>query len=196
MSPTKLSAKSASKSTAKSVAKSTSKSTAKRKTKKSPTTQEKYLGLRTSLDPEVMSRAFADNLFYLQGRIPQIATLNDYYMAAAYTIRDRMLQRWLNTVQPLIEKKDTKVIAYLSAEFLMGPHMGNNLINLGIYQEVSEALTELGQDLEELIDQEVEPGLGNGGLGRLDLGAPAFTRAGPGARAERGPVREPVSVRV
>ncbi len=150
-------------------AKPTSKSTAKKKTEAVSTAQGTYLGLRTSLDPEVMARAFTDNLLYVQGRIPQIASINDYYMAAAFTIRDRMLQRWVNTVEPLIKKKETKVVAYLSAEFLMGPHMGNNLINLGIYEQAEKGIkeSELVGELHNLLEQEPEPGLGNGGLGRL-----------------------------
>jgi starch phosphorylase len=161
MSPTKISAKSTSKGTAK--------STAKKKTKNVLTAQERYVGLRTSLDPEVIARAFEDNLFYLQGRTPQLATINDYYMAAAYTIRDRMLQRWFNTIEPLIKRKETKVVAYLSAEFLLGPHMGNNLINLDIYDQTKDGAKKSGRmgQLDDLLAQEPEPGLGNGGLGRL-----------------------------
>ena len=87
-------------------------------------------------------------------------------MALAYTIRDRLLQRWLNTAQTY-SKKDTKIVCYLSAEFLVGPHLGNNLINLGLWEPVKQAVTESGLDLDELIGIEEEPGLGNGGLGRL-----------------------------
>jgi starch phosphorylase len=108
----------------------------------------------------------ADNLFYIQGKFPAIATTNDYYMALAYTVRDRLLQRWLTTVQTKL-KPETKVVSYLSAEFLLGPHLGNNLINLGIYDQVHQAVAESGLDLETLLAQEEEPGLGNGGLGRL-----------------------------
>jgi starch phosphorylase len=121
---------------------------------------------RTGLDIKTLKRAFADNLFYIQGKLSSFATLNDYYMALAYTVRDRLLQRWLNTTQTYLQK-DTRVVCYLSAEFLLGPHLGNNLINLGIYDRVKQAITESGLDLDELIAQEEEPGLGNGGLGRL-----------------------------
>ncbi|HAC64095.1 MAG TPA: glycogen phosphorylase, partial [Cyanothece sp. UBA12306] len=76
------------------------------------------------------------------------------------------LQRWLNTVQTNF-KKDVKTVCYLSAEFLVGPHLGNNLINLDIYDRVEEAIKKSGLNLQELIDTEEEPGLGNGGLGRL-----------------------------
>lgn len=121
---------------------------------------------RTGLSIDTLRRAWADNLFYIQGKFPGIATQNDYYMALAYTIRDRLLQRWLATTQTYL-KKDVKVVSYLSAEFLMGPHLGNNLINLGIYDQVQQAAEKSGLDLAELIEQEEEPGLGNGGLGRL-----------------------------
>ncbi|ACK66350.1 glycogen/starch/alpha-glucan phosphorylase [Rippkaea orientalis PCC 8801] len=121
---------------------------------------------RTGLDIETIRRAVLDNLFYIQGKFPAIATKHDFYMALAYTVRDRLLQRWLNSVQTNL-KKDVKSVAYLSAEFLVGPHLGNNLINLDIYQQVEQAIKESGLNLQELIDTEEEPGLGNGGLGRL-----------------------------
>ncbi len=121
---------------------------------------------RTGINKETLKRAFLDNLYYIQGRIPELASRNDYYMALAYTLRDRMLHRTLNVIREYIRKK-CKLVAYLSAEFLMGPHLGNNLINLGLYERFDEALRELGLNLEDLLEQEEEPGLGNGGLGRL-----------------------------
>jgi starch phosphorylase len=121
---------------------------------------------RTGLSVETLKRALADNLFYLQGKFPGIATKHDCYMALAYTIRDRLLQRWLNSVQTYLSC-DNRVVAYLSAEYLLGPHLGNNLINLGLWEPVKQAVEESGLNLEELIDIEEEPGLGNGGLGRL-----------------------------
>jgi starch phosphorylase len=121
---------------------------------------------RTGLSIETLRRALADNLFYLQGKFPLIASRHDCYMALAYTIRDRLLQRWLNTAQTYLSD-DNKVVCYLSAEFLVGPHLGNNLVNLGLYEQVKQAVTDSGLDLEELIQIEEEPGLGNGGLGRL-----------------------------
>ncbi len=121
---------------------------------------------RTGLSIETLKRAFLDNLFYIQGKFPALATKNDYYMALAYTVRDRLLRRWLNTAETYINTQ-ARTVCYLSAEFLMGPHLGNNLINLGIYNQINQAMTELGLDLNELLQQEEEPGLGNGGLGRL-----------------------------
>jgi starch phosphorylase len=146
---------------------------------------------RTGLSIETLKRAFADNLFYIQGKYPEIATANDYYLALAYTARDRLLQRWMNTYQAF-HKPDVKIVCYLSAEFLLGPHLGNNLINLGIYNQVRQAVEESGLNLVELSKQEEEPGLGNGGLGRLaacymdslsSLEVPAF---GYGIRYEFG----------
>ena len=121
---------------------------------------------RTGLDIETLKRAFLDNLFYIQGKFPEIATQNDYYMALAYTVRDRLFRRWLNTAETY-SKQGARTVCYLSAEFLMGPHLGNNLINLGIFDTVKQAMTELGLNLDELFEKEEEPGLGNGGLGRL-----------------------------
>ena len=121
---------------------------------------------RTDLSKDSLQRAFLDNLFYMQGKFPTLATKNDYYMALAYMVRDRLLHRWISTAAEYTEK-GSRTVAYLSAEFLMGPHLGNNLVNLGIYDSVKTAIEELGLDLSELLMQEEEPGLGNGGLGRL-----------------------------
>jgi starch phosphorylase len=119
-----------------------------------------------ALEVEALQRAFLENLFYVQGKFPALATKNDYYMALAYTVRDAMLQRWISTAAEYT-KRGSRTVAYLSAEFLMGPHLGNNLINLGLYDQARQMITELGLDFEELLRQEEEPGLGNGGLGRL-----------------------------
>jgi len=121
---------------------------------------------RTALSKEAIKNAFLDELFYMQGKFPALATKNDYYMALAFAVRDRMLQRWISTAAAYT-KNASRTVAYLSAEFLMGPHLGNNLINLGIFEPVKQCVTELGFNFEELLQQEEEPGLGNGGLGRL-----------------------------
>jgi len=121
---------------------------------------------RTALGKDAIKSSFLDDLFYVQGKFPALATENDYYMALAYAIRDRMLQRWISTAA-VYTKNASRTVAYLSAEFLMGPHLGNNLINLGIFDTVKECVTELGLDFDRLLAQEEEPGLGNGGLGRL-----------------------------
>jgi len=121
---------------------------------------------RTGLDKAALKKAFLDNLFYMQGKFPALATMNDYYMALAYTVRDRLLQRWIGTAETYT-RLSSRTVTYFSAEFLLGPHLGNNLLNLGIQDQVREAMRELGLSLDELIGQEEEPGLGNGGLGRL-----------------------------
>jgi starch phosphorylase len=121
---------------------------------------------RTSLCSPAFKRALMDNLCYIQGRLPRVATLNDWYMALAYTVRDRVLQRWMKTMEFYMDKS-VKSLSYFSSEFLMGPHLANNVMNLGISDEVRCALDELGLSFDELADKEPEPGLGNGGLGRL-----------------------------
>lgn len=117
-------------------------------------------------DPAALKQAILDNLYFMQGKPANLATLNDWYIAVAYTVRDKMMKHWVNLLQRLREK-DLKIVGYLSAEFLMGPHLGNALINLGIYDEINKAVELLGLDLKQLMQQEEEPGLGNGGLGRL-----------------------------
>ncbi|HEY3706697.1 MAG TPA: glycogen/starch/alpha-glucan phosphorylase [Terracidiphilus sp.] len=121
---------------------------------------------RTGTHVETLKRAILDNLFYIAGRFPANATSLDYYTALAYTVRDRLLRRWLETLENNLDR-DARVVCYLSAEFLMGPHLKNNILNLGIGEPLEQALTELGLDLDEISSQEEEPGLGNGGLGRL-----------------------------
>ena len=113
-----------------------------------------------------LKRAFAYNLFYKQGVSTRDASLNDCFLAVSYTLRDRMQHLFVNSVEALLEK-DSRIVCYLSAEFLMGPHLHNNLVNLGLYEEFFQAAQESGLDLKVLIDLEEEPGLGNGGLGRL-----------------------------
>jgi glycogen phosphorylase len=121
---------------------------------------------RVAMTKDALKRSFLDNLFYVQGKFPVLATDFDYYMALAYAVRDRMLQRW-NSTAAAYTAQGSRTVSYLSAEFLMGPHLGNNLINLGLYETARQAVAEVGLNLDELLRQEVEPGLGNGGLGRL-----------------------------
>ena len=115
---------------------------------------------------EKFKRDFLDNLFYVQGKFPALATTHDYYMALAYTVRDSILHRWVSTASAYTRDK-SRTVCYLSAEFLLGPHLGNNLINLGMMDVAREGVQELGMNLDELLREEAEPGLGNGGLGRL-----------------------------
>ncbi len=113
-----------------------------------------------------LKRAFAYNLFYNQGRPLEAADINDFYMSVAHTVRDRMQHLFINTLANFKES-DSRVVCYLSAEFLVGPHLANNLVCLDMYEKVAQALEETGLDIKEIIEHEVEPGLGNGGLGRL-----------------------------
>jgi glycogen phosphorylase len=121
---------------------------------------------RAAVSQEAIEREFLQYLFDMQGKFPALATQQDYYMALAYLVRNRLLRHWVSTAAAYT-KQGSRTVAYLSAEFLMGPHLGNNLVNLGIYEEVKRAITGLGLDFDELLGQEAEPGLGNGGLGRL-----------------------------
>ena len=121
---------------------------------------------RTGLTIEALERAYNDNLFYLQGRSYEFSSANDRYMAAAYTVRERMLERWIKSAQTY-KQQCARTVCYLSAEYLLGPHLGNNMINMGIMEKAYEASHKMGLDIEEILETEVEPGLGNGGLGRL-----------------------------
>lgn len=113
-----------------------------------------------------LKKSIHDHLIHSIGRLPSLAGKHDYYKALSLTVRDRLQQHWVATVQTYFEQ-DIKVACYLSAEFLMGPHLGNNLLNLGIEHEARKAVAEMGFELDELLAAEEEPGLGNGGLGRL-----------------------------
>ena len=133
---------------------------------KPPERGARAANIRTGGSVEALKQAFVDNLFYVQGRFMPIATPNDFYMALAYTVRDRLLDRWIESSIRYFEKR-VRTVCYLSAEYLPGPHLGLNLVNLGLYDEARQAMSELGLDLEMLLEKEEEPGLGNGGLGRL-----------------------------
>ena len=102
--------------------------------------------VHTGLSKESLKHDFLDNLFYVQGKFPALATKHDYSLALAYTVRDRLLQRWISTAETYTREK-SRTVAYFSAEFLLGPHLGNNLLNLGISDQVRQAISELGSDL-------------------------------------------------
>jgi len=104
----------------------------------------------------------SERLFYTLGKRPDTASPHDFYMALCYAVRDQMMTYWLDS-----KPKSKKEVAYLSAEFLIGPQLNRNLINLGILKEAEEALKEYGYCLDKVVAQAEEPGLGNGGLGRL-----------------------------
>ncbi len=136
--------------------------------KAASTKPHRHKDVRSGLSAGAIAEALIDNLHYLQAKLPQIATRNDWYMALAYTVRDRLLHRYIQTLGAIAgANASVKAVAYLSAEFLMGPHLANSLINLGIWEAAQAAVSKVGQDLSDLLEQEEEPGLGNGGLGRL-----------------------------
>jgi starch phosphorylase len=146
---------------------------------------------RTGMRPATLKAAFQDNLNYEVGRPLDVATAEDRYQALALSVRDRVMQRWVRQIERA-NRPDVREVAYLSAEFLVGPHLGNNLLNLGITANVHQAMTELGLDLEQLVGLEEEPGLGNGGLGRLaacyldSLATLGYPAVGYGIRYEFG----------
>jgi starch phosphorylase len=121
---------------------------------------------RTAMDVETLKRAFADHLQYSQGKDEHTATSLDRYYAVAGAVRDRLMNRWIQTQQAYY-KADAKRVYYLSLEFLMGRALGNNLMNVGMRETMQRAVAELGLDLSDLLEQEKDAGLGNGGLGRL-----------------------------
>ena len=140
---------------------------------------------------EGIERSFLARREYSLAKDRHSATANDNFMALAIAIRDRIIERWIAT-QQTYHKNNSKRVYYLSMEFLIGRLLGNNIINLDIYEEVNQAIKTLGFDLEEISACEADAGLGNGGLGRLaacfldsmaTLGIPAH---GYGIRYEYG----------
>jgi glycogen phosphorylase len=127
----------------------------------------KITDVRTGMDADSLKQAVTEHLFYQQGRNIVNTSINDMYMAVSYAVRDRLLQREHKTMNAVFEDKNVRLVSYLSAEFLMGPQLGVNLIDLDIFDEMKQAVEELGFDFDKIIAQEEEPGLGNGGLGRL-----------------------------
>lgn len=121
---------------------------------------------RTGMSPAALRRAFLDHLKYTQGRRLSNSTPHDRFFALALTVRDRLVHRWMQT-QAEYYKQDVKRVYYLSAEFLLGRALANNLLALGLYDSMRSVLRELGLDLSDLLEQEPDAGLGNGGLGRL-----------------------------
>ena len=115
---------------------------------------------------EDIKQAFRDKLHSGLGRLERYATKNDLYVALALTVRDRVFDYIVESLDAY-GRVNARRVGYLSAEYLPGPHLANNLLNLGITEVTREAVRELGYDLDEIIAQEEEPGLGNGGLGRL-----------------------------
>ena len=113
-----------------------------------------------------LSDEILDKLTTELAKFPAVATTNDHYMALSFAVRDRLLRRWVNSARSYLEERRRTVI-YLSAEYLIGPQLGSNLMALELTAEARAATAELGVSLDALLDHEEEPGLGNGGLGRL-----------------------------
>ena len=146
---------------------------------------------------DALKRAISDHLTYTLARDRSNATYRDVYMSTAWTVRDRLAERWAAT-QTRYQMEDARRVYYLSLEFLMGRTLGNAALNLGLEGAAAEALEELGYRLEELEEAEPDAGLGNGGLGRLaacyldsmaTLGMPGY---GYGIRYEHGIFRQAV----
>jgi starch phosphorylase len=125
------------------------------------------LDVRTDCTAAGLRQAVLDNLYYVSGNTPATASPEDWYSAVAHSVRDRMLKAWNTGIERITKAQDLRAVAYLSAEFLIGPQLGSNILALGIAGPLREALTTLGQDLDAIVFGEHEPGLGNGGLGRL-----------------------------
>ena len=115
---------------------------------------------------EAFKKSVKDNVKFLYRKTIEEATQEQIFQAVSYTVKDVIIDNWLET-QKAYDEQDPKTVYYMSMEFLMGRALGNNLINLCAYGEVKEALDELGFDINCIEDQEPDPALGNGGLGRL-----------------------------
>ena len=126
----------------------------------------KSSSIRSGLTSDEIREAFLENLRSGMGRLEQISSSHDIYYALALTVRDRVFGRFCDNLQRY-GRENRRRVAYLSAEYLPGPHLANNLLDLGMTEATREALGSLGYNLDEILAQEEEPGLGNGGLGRL-----------------------------
>lgn len=127
---------------------------------------KKTVSTRQEFDVDSLMLGFAEHLRMTLGDDQHSATMHDKYMALAYTIRDKIISQWIETQQTHYDN-DAKRVYYLSLEFLIGRAMGNNIINMKMEENVKKMLSELGYTLEELMEEEADAGLGNGGLGRL-----------------------------
>ncbi len=146
-------------------------------TKPTSSAKEKF-----KFDKELFKRSVNYNVKTLYRKTLEEATPQQIFQAVSYAIKDQIVDNWMET-QKAYDKEDSKVVYYMSMEFLMGRALGNNMINLQAYDQIKEALTEMGLDLNAVEDQEPDAALGNGGLGRLaacfldslaTLGYPAY----------------------
>ncbi|MFS7248300.1 glycogen phosphorylase [Rahnella inusitata] len=140
---------------------------------------------------EALKHSIAYKLMFIIGKDPSIATQHDWLNATLFAVRDRMVERWLRSNRAQTSQ-DVRQVYYLSMEFLIGRTLSNALLAMGIYDDLNTALDEMGFNLEELIGEENDPGLGNGGLGRLaacfldSLATLALPGRGYGIRYEYG----------
>ncbi len=146
---------------------------------------------RTGEDAASMRRSFLDHVRYSRGKNYETSTPHDRFMALSLAVRDRLADRWVKTARTYYEQ-DVKRAYYLSAEYLLGRALGNNLLSLGMHDAASECMREVGVDLTNLLEMEPDAGLGNGGLGRLaacfldSLATLAYPGMGYGIRYEFG----------
>ncbi|ERH63765.1 glycogen phosphorylase [Pantoea dispersa EGD-AAK13] len=119
-----------------------------------------------TLTVDALKHSIAYKLMFTIGKDPSIANKHEWLNAALLAVRDRMVERWLRSSRAQLSQ-DVRQVYYLSMEFLMGRTLGNALLAMGIYDDLNQALDEMGLDLSELMEEENDPGLGNGGLGRL-----------------------------
>jgi len=121
---------------------------------------------RAGTTADEIATSFRNHMTHSVGRPLESSSLIDQYHALSFTVRDRLMDQWLDTIETYKES-DVRVLGYLSAEYLLGPHLENDLLNLDLTQQTEQALKSLGLDLTTIAADEPEPGLGNGGLGRL-----------------------------
>jgi starch phosphorylase len=153
---------------------------------------------RSGVSVEALRRAFTDHLYYTQGVNAELASIKDIYLALAHTVRDRLMNRWIESIENYFNT-NSKAVFYLSAEYLMGQQLGNNLLNTRLFQKTKLMLSQLGLNLYAILEQETDPGLGNGGLGRLaacfldSLATLDIPALGYGIRYEYGIFRQEIS---
>jgi glycogen phosphorylase len=124
-------------------------------------------GVRAGMSPAEFKRSVIDHLLYTCAKEVPDASGFDFYQALAHAVRDRLIQRWVATRNTYLVTSESKHVCYLSSEFLVGRSLGLALVNLGLYDTARELLRERGLDIGDVLEQEHDPGLGNGGLGRL-----------------------------